>query len=117
MSLGLGVRRLALERRPALAGYRHTAPVHAGNDAGSQLQLGGFGDLIETLAGYVEAGHILSVETGERLADVVDLLSRLWRVEDSGLWRSPTPTTPLRIAARARATRRRSPQSTMSNFS
>lgn len=69
-----------------LAGYRGSVPVHLGNDAGSQLQLGGFGDLIETMTRYVEAGHILTVETGERLADVADLLAHLWRREDSGLW-------------------------------
>jgi GH15 family glucan-1,4-alpha-glucosidase len=69
-----------------LPGYRHTAPVHVGNKAGSQLQLGGFGDLIETIATYVDAGHVLPVSTGERLADVADLLSRIWRKEDSGLW-------------------------------
>ncbi len=67
-------------------GYRGTGPVHVGNDAGSQLQLGGFGDFIETIATYVEHGHVLPPATGERLADIVDLLSQIWRNEDSGLW-------------------------------
>jgi GH15 family glucan-1,4-alpha-glucosidase len=74
------------QRRLPLAGYRRSSPVHAGNDAGSQLQLGGFGDLVETMASYVEAGHILDPASGERLADAADLLSRIWRNEDSGLW-------------------------------
>jgi len=69
-----------------LAGYRRTAPVYRGNQAGSQLQLGGFGDLIETLSSYVSRGHLLSLDTGERLADIGDLLTRLWRNLDSGLW-------------------------------
>ena len=69
-----------------LAGYRHTGPVHVGNAAGSQLQLGGFGDLIETLTIFVRQGHILPVSVGERLADVGDLLARIWRNEDSGFW-------------------------------
>jgi len=69
-----------------LSGYRHTPPVHVGNDAGSQLQLGGFGDFIETLAVYVDHGHVLDVATGQRLADIGDLLAHLWRNEDSGLW-------------------------------
>jgi GH15 family glucan-1,4-alpha-glucosidase len=69
-----------------LAGYRRTAPVYRGNQAGSQLQLGGFGDLIETLSSYVSRGHLLGPDTGERLADIGDLLTRLWRNLDSGLW-------------------------------
>jgi len=69
-----------------LSGYRRTGPVHLGNGAGSQLQLGGFGDLIETISMFVRQGHILPLAVGERLADVGDLLARLWRTEDSGFW-------------------------------
>ncbi len=69
-----------------LAGYRRTGPVHHGNGAGSQLQLGGFGDLLETVHAYVSAGHLLDPATGERLADIADLLARIWRSPDSGFW-------------------------------
>ncbi len=69
-----------------LAGYRRTGPVHLGNNAGSQLQLGGFGDLLETIRLYVSHGHLLAPATGERLADVADLLVHIWRCQDSGLW-------------------------------
>ncbi len=69
-----------------LAGYRHTSPVHLGNDAGSQLQFGGFGDLLETVHQYVSRGHLLAPATGERLADMADLLTLIWQREDSGLW-------------------------------
>lgn len=72
------------------SGYRRTGPVHLGNKAGSQLQLGGFGDLIETICTYVSCGHLLDPRTGERLADAVDLLTRLWRRKDSGLWELET---------------------------
>ena len=48
--------------------------------------IGGFGDLMETLSAYVDDGHILTPAHGERLADVGDLLTRIWRNEDSGLW-------------------------------
>ncbi len=71
---------------PELSGYRRTQPVLLGNGAGSQLQLGGFGDLIETVHQYVIKGHLLSPAAGERLADNVDLLCAFWRSEDSGLW-------------------------------
>src|SRR5579875_1096442 len=69
-----------------LAGYRTTAPVHVGNQAGSQLQLGGFGDLLEATWRYVEHGHLLIGQAGERLADSVDLMCALWRRKDAGLW-------------------------------
>jgi GH15 family glucan-1,4-alpha-glucosidase len=72
-----------------LAGYRGRGPVNVGNDAGSQLQLGGFGDFVETIATYVERGHILPPSVGERLADTADLLTQIWRSTDSGLWELP----------------------------
>jgi GH15 family glucan-1,4-alpha-glucosidase len=69
-----------------LAGYRGTGPVHLGNHAGSQLQLGGVGDLLETIWRYASCGHVLSPETGERIADCADLLCSIWRNPDAGLW-------------------------------
>jgi GH15 family glucan-1,4-alpha-glucosidase len=69
-----------------LAGYRGTTPVHVGNQAGTQLQLGGWGDLVETLWEYVKHGHVLAPGAGERIADSVDLLCSIWQVEDAGLW-------------------------------
>ncbi len=69
-----------------LPGYRGTSPVHLGNQAGSQLQLGGFGDLLETVFRYVNSGHVLAPATGERIADSADLLLAIWRNQDAGLW-------------------------------
>jgi GH15 family glucan-1,4-alpha-glucosidase len=74
------------QRQLALAGYRGSRPVHVGNQAGSQLQLGGFGDLLETVWRYADSGHIVSPQLGERLADSADLLCAIWRNEDAGLW-------------------------------
>jgi GH15 family glucan-1,4-alpha-glucosidase len=70
----------------SLSGYRGTAPVHLGNQAGSQLQLGGYGDLIEALWMYAQGGHLFSPQLGEKLADSADLLCALWRNDDAGLW-------------------------------
>lgn len=69
-----------------LAGYRGSTPVLLGNQAGAQLQLGGFGDLIETVHRFVTCGHVLAREAGERIADSIDLLCSIWRHEDAGLW-------------------------------
>jgi GH15 family glucan-1,4-alpha-glucosidase len=74
------------QQKLPMAGYRGTTPVHLGNSAGRQLQLGGFGDLIETVWLYVCDGHLLTPELGERLADIADHLCHLWRNEDAGLW-------------------------------
>ncbi len=77
---------LRSQRVLALAGYRATQPVHEGNKAGAQLQLGGWGDLMETMWIYVREGHLLNLQTGERLADMADHLGALWGSEDAGLW-------------------------------
>jgi GH15 family glucan-1,4-alpha-glucosidase len=69
-----------------LAGYRGTSPVHLGNQAGAQLQLGGWGDLVETLWHYVKHGHVLGPGPAERIADSVDLLCSIWNQADAGLW-------------------------------
>ena len=74
------------QRRLALPGYRGSEPVHDGNQAGSQLQLGGFGDLVETVCRFAQSGHVLAPETGERIADTVDLLCAIWPNQDAGLW-------------------------------
>ncbi len=69
-----------------MPGYRLSRPVLRGNQAGSQLQLGGFGDFIDIAYMYVKQGGVLDVETGERIADIADLLTRIWRSPDAGIW-------------------------------
>ena len=72
-----------------LRGYRDSRPVRYGNAARTQLQLGSWGDLLETADLYVRAGNALDDATGERLADVLDRLAIIWRDEDSGIWELP----------------------------
>lgn len=67
-------------------GYLGSTPVRIGNDAGAQLQLGNFGDLIHTTWLFVQAGNLLDDETGHQLAEVATLLCDLWRKEDSCIW-------------------------------
>ncbi len=69
-----------------LPGYRNSRPVHLGNQATAQLQLGGFGDFLETAWMYTRHGAVLDPESGARIADIVDLLARIWRRPDAGLW-------------------------------
>jgi GH15 family glucan-1,4-alpha-glucosidase len=80
---GVPTRRESLDH---LRGYRDSRPVRYGNAAASQLQLGSWGDLLETADLYVSQGNVLDEDTGEILANCVDRASVLWGDEDSGMW-------------------------------
>jgi GH15 family glucan-1,4-alpha-glucosidase len=73
-----------------LAGYRGSRPVLQGNDAARQLQLGSYGDLLETIELYVRHGNTLDERTRVRLAETADHVCRIWRNEDSSIWELPT---------------------------
>jgi GH15 family glucan-1,4-alpha-glucosidase len=77
------------EQELELAGYRGSRPVRRGNQAAKQLQLGCWGDLLETADLYVRDGNALDGVTGERLADAVDRLTKVWKRTDAGIWELP----------------------------
>ncbi|HEX6257673.1 MAG TPA: glycoside hydrolase family 15 protein [Euzebyales bacterium] len=74
------------DRTLDLRGYRDSRPVLVGNGAAGQLQLGTFGDLLDTTWRYVRDGHLLDGRTARRVADVADLVTALWTCHDSGIW-------------------------------
>jgi GH15 family glucan-1,4-alpha-glucosidase len=74
------------EELDQLRGYRKSRPVRYGNAARTQLQLGSWGDLLETADLYVSEGNVLDAETGEMLASCVDRVAILWEDEDCGMW-------------------------------
>jgi len=74
------------ERELGLAGYRGSRPVREGNPAAEQLQLGSYGDLLETAELYVRAGSLLDGTSRDRLSGVVDHLCEIWRQKDAGIW-------------------------------
>jgi GH15 family glucan-1,4-alpha-glucosidase len=76
----------APERVLELDGYRGSRPVRVGNGAAAQTQLDIYGDLLQTALIYVEAGGRLDRETSRRLAGIADLICRIWRSPDSGIW-------------------------------
>lgn len=75
-----------LEELEHLRGYRDSRPVLYGNAASNQLQLGSWGDLLETADLYVSDGNVLDEDNGQLLADCVDRVMTLWGDEDSGTW-------------------------------
>ena len=77
------------ERELELDGYRGSGPVRRGNQAAGQLQLGCYGDLLETAELYVRDGNALDDATAERLADILDHLTTIWSKPDSGIWELP----------------------------
>ncbi len=67
-------------------GYRDSRPVHSGNSAASQRQLGAFGDLFAVVARYCADGHLLDEQTSRLVFELADRCCDLWRREDAGIW-------------------------------
>ena len=74
------------ERHLDAPGYRNSKPVRAGNGASTQIQLGTFGDLFDSIWQYANAGHLLDPPTGRLLADLADRCCDRWQSKDSGIW-------------------------------
>jgi GH15 family glucan-1,4-alpha-glucosidase len=82
-------RMVSEEKELELEGYRGSRPVRRGNQAVGQLQLGCYGDLLETAELYVRNGNALDDPTAERLAGILDHLVAIWSKPDSGIWELP----------------------------
>jgi GH15 family glucan-1,4-alpha-glucosidase len=76
----------ARERVLPLDGYRGSRPVRVGNAAAAQLQLDTYGELLQTAWLYADAGNRVDADIGRRLAQIADLVCRLWRCPDAGIW-------------------------------
>lgn len=74
------------EHEVDLPGYAGSKPVRFGNKARSQLQLGIFGDILQTAALFVKCGHVLDQRTRRDLALLADRCADTWRNADSGIW-------------------------------
>lgn len=67
-------------------GYRGSSPVVEGNDAMSQLQLGPYGDLFQTVFMCVQESHVLDLDTQRLLSDLADRCCDDWQRRDAGMW-------------------------------
>lgn len=81
-----GERRLPEMELPWLAGYGHSVPVRAGNDAVHQLQLDVYGEVIDSLALARVAGMPSEPHAWRLQLALVEFLSTAWRRPDQGLW-------------------------------
>jgi GH15 family glucan-1,4-alpha-glucosidase len=82
--LGGGIN--ATEEALGLSGYRGSSPVRIGNGALEQTQLDVYGDYLQAAWLYQQAGGGIDANTGRRLAETADLVCRIWREPDSGIW-------------------------------
>ncbi|KQT47428.1 glycoside hydrolase family 15 [Aureimonas sp. Leaf454] len=73
-------------REVDLPGYRGSRPVVAGNQAADQHQHGIYGDILETAARFVAAGHVLDPKSAATLARTADECAERWRRKDCGIW-------------------------------
>jgi GH15 family glucan-1,4-alpha-glucosidase len=71
---------------PDLDGYRHSKPVRSGNAAGSQLQLGTYGHVLETIWIHVRDGNLLDPCSGAMVARTADYVCEIWHRPDAGIW-------------------------------
>jgi GH15 family glucan-1,4-alpha-glucosidase len=79
------------ERELDVPGYAGSRPVRSGNRARDQLQLGIFGDILETAALFVDEGHLLDLETRALLGELADRCADLWHKRDAGIWELEKP--------------------------
>lgn len=76
----------AAMRQVDAPGYRGSTPVQVGNSAADQMQLGCFGDLLDAVSRYIDAGGHLDPRTGMMVEAIADRTCELWRSPDAGLW-------------------------------
>ena len=76
----------APERELPLDGYHGSRPVRAGNAAAGQRQLDTYGDLLQTAWLFATTDHRIDRDVARRLAEVADLVCRIWREPDAGIW-------------------------------
>jgi GH15 family glucan-1,4-alpha-glucosidase len=77
---------LAEEDLNFLDGYQGSRPVRVGNQAHEQFQLDIYGELLDAVLVYVEAGNDLDREMRHRLVKIADLVSLQWARPDHGIW-------------------------------
>ena len=82
----------ARERRiSGLRGFRGSSPVRVGNAARSQLQLDGYGEVIDATAQLVELGGTIDRETQDLLRQLGLKVCQVAHLPDQGIWEPREP--------------------------
>src|SRR4051812_12355501 len=81
-----GETRLTEKELAHLSGYRGSRPVRVGNGAHDQFQLDIYGELVATVARFVESGGELDAGERRMLAGMCRSVTALWRKPDHGIW-------------------------------
>jgi len=69
-----------------VAGYRGSLPVRLGNAADQQHQLDVYGWVVDSASLFERSGHTLHSETWRAIAGFADLVAKVWREPDAGIW-------------------------------
>jgi GH15 family glucan-1,4-alpha-glucosidase len=69
-----------------LQGYLGSRPVRIRNAAAGQLQLDGYGELVEAAAEMCRRGRTLARETQSMMREIGDFVCAHWRDPDQGIW-------------------------------
>jgi GH15 family glucan-1,4-alpha-glucosidase len=72
-------------------GYRGSLPVHVGNSAATQSQLGAYGDLLDAVYHYTRHGGRLSIQDATMLGAMADHVCDIWTSSDAGIWELGSP--------------------------
>jgi GH15 family glucan-1,4-alpha-glucosidase len=70
----------------SLAGYAGSRPVRIGNDAACQLQLDGFGEVVNMAWRWHRRGHSPDEELWRFLVALVNEAAKRWCEPDAGIW-------------------------------
>ncbi len=70
----------------AMPGYRSSSPVHVGNTAAGQRQLGAYGDLLDAVGRYCDRHGMLDPDTAVGLERIIDHVCDSWPERDAGIW-------------------------------
>ncbi|MGF1451609.1 MAG: glycoside hydrolase family 15 protein, partial [Opitutales bacterium] len=69
-----------------LEGYRHSRPIRVGSTNHGQRQLDIYGELIDAVYLYDKWGEPVSYDFWKALRNLLDLVCRIWREPDAGIW-------------------------------
>ncbi|WP_428392154.1 glycoside hydrolase family 15 protein [Lichenicoccus sp.] len=81
----------APEQELDLAGYGGARPVRIGNDAGGQMQLDIYGELLDSTYLSNKYGDAISHEGWQHVCCVVEHVCAHWREPDAGIWEMRGP--------------------------